>query len=456
MVIKLKPPTKKQAQFLKMKAKYNCYGGSRGGGKSFAVREKASLMAFRYPKIEMLIIRKTYAELNGNHIRPLMEMLKGAVVYNKQEKTMFFPNGSKIIFGYLDSENDIMRYQGQEYDIIFIDEATHICEEHFHKLKACLRGTNSFPKRMYLTCNPGGIGHQWVKRIFVDRNFKKGEYPEEYDFIKATVYDNEPLMKAQPDYVKQLEALPEKQRKAWLDGDWDIYEGQYFEEFTDDKEHYIDRRYTHVIEPFEIPGHWKIYRSFDFGYAKPFSCAWWACDEDGRLYRILELYGCTKDANTGVKWEPNKIFEEIHKVEAEHRWLKGKSIYGIADPSIWDESRGESIAETAEKHRVYFEPGDNTRLAGWMQMRYRFVFDENGIPMMYVFNTCKGFIRTIPLLQYDDKKVEDLDTSGEDHIADETRYMCMSRPIKARLPVEQKEILDDPLNLHKDMYNRYK
>lgn len=456
MEINIPEPTEKQDKFLKMKAKYNCYGGARGGGKSWSVRTKAIFMGFNYSGIRMLIIRKTYAELNANHIEPLCEMLNGAAVYKKQDKTIFFPNGSKIVFGYLDKENDIGRYQGLEFDIIFIDEATHIVESHFQKLKACLRGVNNFPKRMYLTCNPGGVGHQWVKRIFVDRNFKTGEDPEEYDFIKARVYDNKPLMMSQPDYVKQLEALPEKQRKAWLDGDWDIFEGQYFEEFVDDKEHYTDRQWTHVIEPFEVPGHWKIYRSFDFGYAKPFSCAWWASDEDGRLYRIVELYGCTKDANTGVKWEPNKIFSEIHKMEQEHRWLKGKKIYGPADPSIWDESRGMSISEMAEKHGVYFDKGDNTRLPGWMQVRYRLAFDNNGIPMMYIFNTCKAFIRTIPLLQFDDTNVEDLDTEGEDHVADETRYMCMARPIKARAPQTNTEIADDPLNLNSKTYGTYR
>ena len=179
-----------------------------------------------------------------------------------------------------------------------------------------------------------------------------------------------------------------------------------------------------------MPKDWRIYRSFDFGYAKPFSCAWWAVDYDGRLYRILELYGCTQEPNTGVKWEPGRIFEEIHRIETEHRWLKGKQVNGIADPSIWDASRGESVADIAARSQVYFTPGDNNRLAGWMQVRYRLAFDEEGRPGLQVFNTCKAFIRTIPLLQYDEHRVEDLDTTGEDHVADEVRYMCMARPMK--------------------------
>ena len=135
----------------------------------------------------------------------------------------------------------------------------------------------------------------------------------------------------------------------------------------------------------------------------------------------------------------------------EHPWFKGRQIYGVADPSIWDASRGESVAECAEKHRIYFDPGDNARIQGWMQCHYRMYFDENGYPMMYVFSNCTDFIRTIPALQYDDHKVEDLDTSSEDHIADEFRYFAMSRPIKARVPTKKDEYYKNPLNMYLDI-----
>lgn len=456
MQINLGEPNIRQQVFLEVKQKYVCYGGSRGGGKSWSIRTKSKLLGFnpKYPGIRMLILRRTYKELMHNHIIPLCSELNGICTYNKTDHILKFPDGSIIVFGYLQYDSDIDQYQGQEYDIIFVDEATQISEISFLKLKACLRGANRYPKRMYLTCNPGGKGHAWVKRLFVDRKYKDGEREEEYVFIKAQAYDNKVLLEMQPDYIEQLQALPDKLRKAWLDGDWDIFEGQFFEEFVDSPEHYHDRIYTHVIEPFEIPRHWKIYRSFDFGYAKPFSVGWWAVDEEGILYRILELYGCTKDANTGVKWEPNKIFQEIKKIENEHRWLKGKKIFGPADPSIWDASRGIAVNEEAIKNGIYFEKGDNARIPGWMQIHYRLAFDENGIPMMYIFKNCKGFIRTIPLLQYDEVKPEDLDTDGEDHIADETRYMCMARPIKARKTIEVKPIYDTPLN-DKTMYGVY-
>jgi hypothetical protein len=208
---------------------------------------------------------------------------------------------------------------------------------------------------------------------------------------------------------------------------------------------------SHVIKPFDIPRDWSIYRSFDFGYAKPFSCGWWAKDGDGVLYRILELYGCTKTPNEGVKWTPPQVFAEIARIEREHRWLKGKKIIGIADPAIWNAETGKSIADVAAEHSVFFSKGDHERIAGWMQVHYRLAFDDNGFPMMYIFSNCKAFIRTIPLLQYDEHKPEDLDTDGEDHVADEVRYFLMSRPIKPRVAKKPDDFASNPLNMFLDI-----
>lgn len=234
-------------------------------------------------------------------------------------------------------------------------------------------------------------------------------------------------------------------------GDWSSVEGAFFEEFVNDPTHYEDRQWTHVIKPFVIPSHWKIYRSFDFGYNKPFSMGYWTVDEDGVIYRILEWYGCTETDNEGLRIPPDKIFEEVAKLEREHPWLKGRKIQGVADPSIWDASRGKSVAESASDHGILFTPGENSRIQGWMQVHYRFYFDENGFPMMYVFDNCKAFIRTMPALQYDDHKVEDLDTEGEDHVADEVRYFCMTRPIKPRGAKKPDEYYKNPLNMYLDI-----
>lgn len=439
----------KQTLFLKDKHRHIAYGGARGGGKSWAVRTKSKLLAFRYPGIKILIVRKTYKEMQNNHIEQLTAELAGFAKYNRSDKMFRFPNGSTISFGYCANEGDLGQYQGAEYDVVFIDEAGQLQESWIRKINLCVRGTNGFPKRTYYTLNPGGPGHAYFKRVFVDRNFNPDEDSDDYFFIQAKVEDNKVLMDTQPDYLRELENLPPTLRAAWKDGRWDVYEGQFFEDFRDDPEHYQDRRWTHVIEPFEIPDGWTICRSYDFGYGKPFSCAWWAVDYDGTIYRIMELYGCTRTPNEGVKWTPDKQFEEIHKTEMQHPWLKGKNIIGVADPAIWDASRGESVADTAARYGVFFTPGDNERIAGWMQCHYRLQFDEDGYPRMYVFNTCRAFIRTIPTLIYDEHRAEDLDTKMEDHVADEWRYFCMSRPIKPIRAVKEQRILFDPLDMMK-------
>lgn len=454
-ILILGEPNEKQKLFLSDTHRYVAFGGARGGGKSWAVRVKAVLLAFRYPGIKIMIVRRTYPELRANHINPLRALLGESAQYKDSTKEFIFPNSSLIMFRHCSNSSDIDKYQGTEVDVLFLDEATQLTEEEYDRFKACVRGVNSFPKRVYLTCNPGGVGHSFVKRLFVDRAYRESEAPDDYNFIKSLVTDNSALMEADPEYVKQLEALPPKLKKAWLEGDWNIFDGQFFEEFRDIPEHYKDRRFTHVIEPFEIPADWKIVRSFDFGFRKPFSCDWWAVDFEGRAYLILQLYGCTDIPNDGLKWHPDRIFSEIHRIEREHRWLRGKIIDGVADPSIWDASRGEAIIESADRHLVYFSKGENKRIPGWMQCHYRMSFDDEGKPMVYFFNTCTAAIRTIPLLQFSDTNPEDLDTDGEDHFADSFRYFCMSRPIS---PVARKAVPmqgDDPLELNTKKYSRY-
>lgn len=439
-------PNEKQRRAMMSRCKHVGYGGARGGGKSWFVRTKSLLLCVKHGGIKVLIMRQTYPELEQNHIRPLRQELADIATYNAQRRRFTFPNGSTIDFQYCKSDADLDRMRGTEYDVIFVDEATYFTEYQLKAIAACCRGVNDFPKRIYYTCNPGGPGHAYIKRVFIDRRFEDGEDPDEYEFIQALVQDNAALMEADPDYIKFLEALPPKLREAWLNGSWDVFSGQVFEEFRDDPAHYTDREWTHVIDPFEIPPGWTVCRSYDFGYAKPFSCAWWAVDYDGRIYRILELYGCTGEPNEGVKWSPDEQARKIHEIETTHPWLKGKHIRGVADPAIWNAESGESVADVMGKHQVWFDRGDNARIAGWMQMHYRMAFDDNGIPMMYVFSNCKAFIRTIPLLTYDEHKVEDINSALEDHVADESRYLCMSRPITPRHAEVSAPIGGDPLN----------
>ena len=384
--------------------------------------------------------------MQNNHIDPLRQDLAGIAKYKASDKRFEFPNGSTITFGYCACNGDMAQYQGAEYDVVFLDEAGQLQKAWIDAINACVRGTNGLPKRTYYTLNPGGPGHGYFKRLFIDRRFETGEEPENYSFVQALVTDNRALMRQQPEYLKQLETLPPKLREAWLYGSWDVYEGQFFEDFRDAPEHYQDRQWTHVIEPFTPDKGWTVCRSYDFGYGKPFSCAWWAVDYDGVIYRILELYGCTKTPNEGVKWTPDRQFAEIRRIETEHPWLKGREITGVADPAIWDASRGESVAQTAARYGVYFSPGDNERIAGWMQCHYRLQFDENGYPRMYVFRNCRAFIRTVPLMLYSQTRPEDLDTALEDHVCDEWRYFCMSRPVRPIRGGQTAAIWSDPLD----------
>jgi hypothetical protein len=445
------------------------YGGAAGGGKSDALVIEATRQV-HIPYYKGLIIRKTYPQLEeliDKSMRYYTEAFPGAK-YNNSSHTWRFPSGAKIIFGSMQHAKDKLNYQGKAYDFVAFDELTHFTYEEYIYLLSRNR-PNGPGTRCYMraTANPGGIGHAWVKERFITAGKPMETLWEEVQvsfpdgrtetrkrsrvFIPSSVFDNKILLDNDPEYLTKLAALPEAERKALLYGDWDSYSGQFFAEWKDDPNHYEDRRYTHVIAPFEIPPDWKIYRSFDWGYNKPFSCGWWAVDYDGVIYRILELYGCTKTPNEGLKWTPHQVFGEIKRIESEHRWLKGKNIQGVADPAIFAANGGESISDTANKYSVYFRPGDNQRIPGWMQMHYRLAFDENGYPMMYVFENCKAFRRTVPALIFDDHKVEDLDTDGEDHIADETRYMCMSRPIKPRVKALDDGYANNPLNIFLDI-----
>ncbi len=446
--------TKKQMKFLQSNKTYVGYGGARGGGKSWVLRLKACMLCNQYPGIRVLIVRRTLEDVRKNHIIPLQRMLSGIAVFKQSDRTFYFNNGSVIEFQYYDSERDQTHFQGNEWDVIFIDEATQFEEMWLKIIAASCRSANeSMPHQIYYTCNPGGPGHQYIKRVFIDKTYQDGEHPEDYEFIQALVTDNHFLMRSQPGYVDFLRKLPPKLRAAWLEGSWEIYAGQYFEDFRttvdmmaalengcDESEDELkeQHRWIHVIEPFEPKRHWPIYRSFDWGYHHPFSMGYYTIDDDGVAYRIAEFYGVQHVngealPDEGVKWAPERVFAEIQRFEHEHPYLKGREILGVADPAIWDAQTGISIAETAGKYGLYFQKGDHQRISGWMQCHYRLMFDEYGLAMFYVFDTCKEFIRTIPTMQYDEHHTEDLNTKLEDHIADEWRYFCMSRPITPKV-----------------------
>ena len=448
--------TRKQQKFINAKEDEVLYGGAAGGGKSYGQIIDSFLKAVKYPGIKQIILRNSFPELNRSIILTAQTILpKELYTYSSTGHKMEFVNGSFIEFGYIASDADVSNYQSAEYDIIRFDELTHFTEYQYKYMRSRIRGVNKFPKQIKSSTNPGNRGHAWVKEMFISASTPGKSFIKDgtsFLFIPANVKENLFLMKSDPGYVKRLESLPLHEKKALLYGDWEIFDGQFFSEFKNVPEHYEDRKGTHVISPFAPPPEWTIYRSFDFGYARPFSVGWWAIDYDGRMYRILELYGCRRDengfavANTGVKWTPEKIFARVSETEKSHPWLKGKDIFGVADPSIWDKSRGTSVADVAESFGVYFDKGDNNRIPGWMQVHYRLQFDENGVPMMYIFSNCEGFIRTMPSLVFSQNKPEDLDTDGEDHIADEVRYMCMAHPITPAISIPREVKLFDPLS----------
>lgn len=464
-------PQPKQAEFQK-RPEYEClYGGAAGGGKSEALLIEG-VRQVHIPNYRGIIFRRTYPELEGLISRSI-DLYKKAfpkAKYNASDKRWSFPSGAKIFFGYMQYDKDWRKYQGKAYDFVGFDELTHFSYDQYMKIMS--RNRASGPgTRVYIraTSNPGGVGHGWVKDRFITPAPPMTPIEDEYTvktpdgkekkvkrnriFVPATVFDNKRLLENDPGYIATLASLPEAVRNAMLYGSWDSFEGKVFKEFINNPEHYEDQRYTHVIAPFRIPLHWRILRGFDFGYAKPFSVGWYAVDERGKIYRIREFYGCTGEPNHGLMMEPVEIARRIKEIEKEDPNLKGRTIIGTADPSIFDESRGESIAQLMAKHPnyIYWSPGDNTRIAGKMQFHYRLAFDEEGDCMFQVFNTCKHFIRTFPSLVYSESDVEDIDTDLEDHIYDECRYVLMENPISPRVKEDIEIPANDPLDLFKDI-----
>lgn len=466
-------PQPKQIEFMS-RPEYEClYGGAAGGGKSDALLIEP-LRQVEIPNYRGITFRKTYPQLEALIARSfeLYPKIYPRAKYNSSEKRWLFPSGARLFFGYMQHEKDKYNYQGKPYDYIGFDELTHFTYSQYMYLMSRNRPTGP-NTRVYIraTANPGGVGHAWVKQRFITPAPPLTPIEKKYNiltpenktiqiskrriFVPATVFDNQELLNNDPEYLATLASLPEAEREALLHGSWDSFDGQVFSEWENDPSHYDDGKWTHVINPFPIPQNWKIMRVFDFGYSRPFAVLWLAFDEEGKCYVIQEYYGWNGVANQGARMNPYEIAQKIHEIEKTSERLHDRNILGTADPSIWDKSRGESIAKMMEKHPNYinFRPGNNDRLSGLMQYHYRMHFDDNGECLFQVFKDCKNTIRTLPALVYDEKNIEDIDTEGEDHIYDAIRYGLMEYVVAPRKPKELPDLRDDPLNMKRDSYN---
>lgn len=398
-------PNVKQRLFFKARTKYIAYGGSRGGGKSWAARIKAAVLAARYKNLKILLLRRTFPELEANHIIPLQIMLNGLAHYVVSQKKFIFPNGSFIKLGYCKNEHDAMQYQGHEYDVIIFEEATLFLESQLIFISTCLRNVRlDFSPRIYYTCNPGGPSHAYIKRLFIDKEYEGAENPDEYTFIPASIYDNEILMQRDPTYMRVLDNLPEELRKAHRDGDWDALSGQYFREF---------RRVTHVIDPFIIPDNWLRYVTIDYGL--DMTAAYWiAVDFNGRCYVYRELYE-----------QDLIVSESAAKIAALSKGEDIKYYYMPPDLKARRQDSGKSGLQLFAENGIIGVITQNDREAGWMCLKEMLKpYGLNGKPQLLFFNTCRNIIKYLPMVQRDTKNPNDIAKEPHNltHGPDSLRY----------------------------------
>lgn len=414
-------PHPRQAFALQRREFEIAFGGSRGGGKS------SCLMAWMVdpeyinnPEFRGLVIRRNYDDLRDyiDRANTMYKYMNVEVVGNPAE--FRFPTGAIIRTGHLMDKQAYQKYQGHEYQKIGIEEATLIADEDdYLKLISSCRSTIGLTPQIFLTCNPGGPGHNWFKKRFVDNQREKTFYDPVTNrtriFIPSKIQDNPTLMEEDPGYMEMLKGLPDELRRAWLDGDWDVYYGQYFASWRYD---------VHVVEPFRIPSHWYKYRGIDYGFKSDFACVWMAVDPKKNVYLYrdysvpeLELSGHIDSINALSEGESYKAT--------------------LGDPSMWirnpqnmNKSDGVAgshmaIADILRKNGINCIKANNNRLNGWNLLREYLKWDDENPPKLHVFKTCHRFIETVPMLVHDLRRPEDLDTKGPDHQADAARYALM-------------------------------
>ena len=417
--------TQKQRDFIRADANEVLFGGAAGGGKSYGQLIDAFLYALKYAGSKQLILRRTYGELERSLIRVSMELYPREIyTYNDAKHVGRFKNGSIIDFGYCDAEKDVYQYQSAEYDVIRFDELTHFTEDMYIYLISRVRGANDFPKGVKSSTNPGGVGHTWVKDRFIDL----GAWESVHDtptgtrvFIPSKIQDNVFLMDKDPEYLKRLENLSDKDKKALLYGDWDIFDGQYFTEF--------DRK-IHVITPFIIPDWWRVYFTMDYGLDM-LAGLWIAVDDHKNAYAIDEIY------------IPNlKISDAAEAIKA-----KGHKTYvNFAPPDLYNrrQETGKSVVDWFHEAGIGLVKSNNNRVAGWLAIKewlkpYEDVDGVTTAPLK-VFENCKNLIRTLPSLQYDTKNPSDTAKEPHEltHLPDALRGFCVMNPRGSTMPEPKK------------------
>jgi hypothetical protein len=425
------------------------YGGARGGGKTDGVLGEFALHAANHDAAAQgLLVRRTRTALEPTIARAREIYAPMGAVWREARSRFEWPSGAVLYFRHLDNDADADLYQGHSYSRVYVEELTQFPRPGpIDKLKATLRSAAGVRCGFRATCNPGGAGHGWVKARYIDAGAHEiisEAFHNPFDgtvatlgrvFIPARLHDNPRLIERDPLYVARLQQVGSAELvRAWLEGDWNVIQGAFFDRWSG----------RNILKPFPIPEFWTRFRAFDWGYAAPFSVGWWAVASDdfnhadgviprGALVRYREWYGAGQ-RGAGLRLDAEAIAAGIAEREAAERMADA-----VADPSLFSENGGPSLAERFARAGVWFRPADNTRVAragalsGWDQMRAR-IRGDGARPLLYVFSSCREFIRTVPVLQHDAARLEDLDTGAEDHVADETRYACLSRPLIARPP----------------------
>ncbi len=389
--------TAKQRAFITAEENEVLFGGAAGGGKSYGQMVDALIFALKYPGSKQLVLRRTYPELEKSLIRTSLALFpRELYTFNSTSHTGKFKNGSTVDFGYCGTENDVYQYQSAEYDIVRFDELTHFTENQYLYLISRVRGVNGYPKQIKSSTNPGGVGHVWVRKRFIDPSEAGqrfcGENGMSRIFIPSLLSDNGFLCKSDPEYKTRLLSLPERERKALLYGDWNIFEGQYFDEFNEQ---------IHVTQPFEIPDCWRKYRTIDYGLDR-LACLWIAVAPDGTSFVYREF--C--QSNLPISKSAEAILERTPKKE---------EIYAtLAPPDLWGRSQesGKSKATLFSEYGISFTKTSNDRECGWLAVK-ELLQHMGREPKLKIFSTCRELIRCLPALTVD--KLRPTDCATEPH-----------------------------------------